>query len=117
MCNIPSLIPVVDDSESVDIKAVVSCIKEEIHKKSTDIKSLFDFSIGAASAIMFEAGLISHAVMKFNHHLMSKESLPDILEHCEKFFQSFFEPWWSICTSSEINPKKYTTEYSENVKL
>ena len=98
MCNILGLIPVVDDSESVDIKAVVSCIKEEIHKKSAALKNLFDTSIKAVSANMSVAGLISHAVMKnpsyesiiadVNHHLMFVESLPQILEHCEKFFRA-----------------------------
>ena len=80
------------------------------------LKNLFDSSIEAVSANLFEAGLISCPVMKdpcsesiiedVNLYLMCLESLPQVLECCEKFFRALLSLGGPFVPAQKLLQKK-----------
>ena len=86
-------------SQSVDVKPIISCIKEEIDANFADLKHLFKNSIDEASAEMFAAGLISEAtrnkqsydaiITDFYSSFSFMKKLSQVHHHCKKFFDVF----------------------------
>ena len=86
-------------SQPVDVKPIISCIKEEIDANFADLKHLFKNSIDEASAEMFAAGLISKAtrnkqsydaiITDFYLPFSFMNKLPQVQQHCKKFFDVF----------------------------
>ena len=86
-------------SQSVDVKHIISCIKEEIDANFADLKHLFENSFDEASAEMVAAGLISKAtrnkksydaiITDFYSSFSFMKKLPQVQQHCKKFFDVF----------------------------
>ena len=79
-----------------DVSEVVATVQEEIDKKFSGLKTVFNVSIEEISAEMFTVGLISNAVKNkqsadsiiadFKASFLFKSSLSEIELHCTTFF-------------------------------
>ena len=86
-------------SQSVDVKPIISCIKEMIDANFADLKHLFENSFDEASAEMVAAGLISKAtrnkqsydaiITDFYLPFSFMKKLSEVQQHCKKFFEVF----------------------------
>ena len=87
-------------SQPVDTKAVISCIKEVLNENFARLKTLVENNLQEVSGELFASRLISNGTRRkpsyeaiitdFLSGLDFEETLPLINEHCEKFFNVFY---------------------------
>ena len=87
-------------SQPVDTKTVILCIEEVLNENFTRLKTLVENNLQEVSGELFASHLISNGTRRkpsyeaiitdFLSGLAFKETLPLINEHCEMFFNVFY---------------------------
>ena len=85
-------------SRAINVKDVISCVKQVFDENLTDLKFVCDRSLQTVSAEMFSAGLISNSVKDqqsfediisdFYNGFVFMKTIPQVEEHCKKFFSA-----------------------------